>query len=126
MELNEKEAKAVLGIMKLKNNSLHETSKYSKTKKTPLHNIFLKYIFENITTIPSPETRESIACMLSVSPRNIQIWFQNRKRKQLSSSSSFDSSDKTNISDENSKYKNVSDVVLIDTYLSLMGDCRQI
>lgn len=126
MDLTENEAKAVLGIMKLKNHRLHESSKYSKAKKTPIHNMFLKYVYETISAIPSPESRESIACMLSVSPRNIQIWFQNRRRKELLENINPDISAERNQPDKNSKYKNIDDILLINTYLKIEKNFKQL
>ena len=116
---NEEEAKAVLGMMKLKNDRLHETSKYFKAKKTPVHNAFLKHVYEEITAIPSPETRESIACMLSVSPRNIQIWFQNRRRKEIKENPKIDENAERNKPDKNSKYRKISDTLLIYTFMMI-------
>ncbi|EJW04966.1 hypothetical protein EDEG_00083 [Edhazardia aedis USNM 41457] len=78
--LTEKEAEAVFGILLLHNNTsknLYKRARYAcKTKKQYM----MLEAVSKITMYPSAATREVLACLLGLTPRSIQIWYQNRRK----------------------------------------------
>lgn len=85
METNTMEADCILGLVKFKriykNKTLH--SKMYKYK-TPFQLRVLWSVF-TITSYPTSRTRESLAILLNISIRSVQIWFQNARQSRRGS-----------------------------------------
>lgn len=122
-DFSEDEAMAIIGLMKLPNDRLHENSQYYKTKKKCVFYLkFLIHIFDHVTGIPSDETRTSIAALLLVSPRNIQLWFQNRRRTELKRNSNINHEEDRNKPDPGQKYRTIKSTILLEIYLKMRED----
>ncbi|EOB12095.1 Homeobox protein HD-4 [Nosema bombycis CQ1] len=82
MEMDEREADCVIGLVKFKRIYKSKTL-YNKMYKykTPFQLRVLWAVFE-ITSYPSSSSRESIAILLNISIRSVQIWFQNARQSR--------------------------------------------
>lgn len=103
--LTKNEIDALLGLFCLKNDRMikkqvrEEGYKY----KSKLQIQLLERVFQ-ITKYPSTNTRTDLAILLEISPRSVQIWFQNtRQIKKENSGGSTDN----NGSDKDS-YQNIT------------------
>lgn len=75
---NNLEIEAIYGLLAI--NSLKKSKRSKiKVKKTQLQQNVLSRIY-SITRLPSTKTRNDIALLIGISPRSVQVWFQNRRQ----------------------------------------------
>ncbi|ADM12223.1 Homeodomain-containing transcription factor [Encephalitozoon intestinalis ATCC 50506] len=100
------EGEAILGLIKLRRLSDKSYLGLSGYKyKTRVQVYVLKQVFE-ITPYPPHDTRQNLAILLNMSPRTIQIWFQNSR--SVSKDLKKDNSSKDQESQRPSRIKIVS------------------
>ncbi|TBU08651.1 homeobox domain-containing protein [Hamiltosporidium magnivora] len=76
--VNENEAQAALGLLKMVQCDEIEKEGTARSKGKFELEILSEYF--NITAYPSYETRYDIAILLNISPKSVQIWFQNTRQ----------------------------------------------
>lgn len=77
---DDKEYEVLIALVKLKRNSENRnTHSRSYQFKTPFQNYVLMRVFE-YTSYPSSDARRDLATILKMSPRTVQIWFQNMRQ----------------------------------------------
>lgn len=113
METNSMEADCILGLVKCKRIYKNKTL-YSKMYKykTPFQLRVLWSVF-NITSYPTSRTRESLAILLNISIRSVQIWFQNARQSRRGCFS-------TNTIRKNNLFMEVNSRSLLHIYFSEM------
>ncbi|KAI9097377.1 hypothetical protein DFS34DRAFT_685990 [Phlyctochytrium arcticum] len=55
--------------------------KKRRTKTSDWQRDILVQVFETETTMPDPERRKQLSAMVNMTPRAVQVWFQNRRAK---------------------------------------------
>ncbi|KAF9761938.1 Homeobox protein HD-7 [Nosema granulosis] len=78
VEEMENQLHAALGLLKLSKGH-EQKSSLDISRKTEFQKTALKKIF-NLTKYPTKQTREDMALLLALSPKTIQIWFQNERK----------------------------------------------